>query len=286
MNIYYNILVGGLSGLVAWLLLSLLPGLEDLPVWARALSKGALIGVLIGGGLGIVEGALDRSSHRAMLGMGIGAGAGLCGGALGLLMGEVALAGAGGGLVGRALGWTVLGAAVGIGGGLSLQSAQKVGYGSLGGAMGGFLGGFILESLTQSQASEPKPWMVGIGLVILGAFIGALIAIVEEVLVKAKLKAITGVLEGRDFNLTKKVTTLGSDERCDVYLPSDKGIRMRHAEIRQDGKAFALYPTPDSVVQVNKKAALAGHVLDHNDRVQLGNTLLLFSYEGRREGNG
>lgn len=284
MNIYYNVLVGGLAGLIAWFLLSLLPGLETLPAWLRALSKGALIGILIGGGLGIVEGALDKSKRRALLGFGTGIAAGFAGGALGLLTGEVALVGGGGGLLGRSLGWMVFGSIIGMSGGLFLRSRRKTGYGAVGGGIGGLLGGLVLESLTQMQAVQPQPWMVGIGLVILGAFIGALIAGVEEALARAKLRVVTGKQEGREFNLTKKATTLGADERCDIYLPGDKAIRIRHAEIWQRGKVFTLCPLSGNPVQVNKTVVSEPRVLGHNERLQLGNTCLLFTYMRGKKG--
>lgn len=276
MNIYYNILVGGLAGLIVWFLLSLLPGLETVAVWLRALSKGALVGILIGGGLGIVEGVLDKSRRKAFMGFATGTVAGLFGGGLGLLVGEAALAGVGGGLIGRSLGWLIFGSTVGSSGGLILRSPRKTSYGTLGGAIGGFLGGLSLEILTQTQMAQPKPWMVGIGLVILGACVGALIAGVEEALVKAKLRVVTGVLEGREFNLTKRVTSLGADERCDIYLPRDKAIRPRHAEIRQEQRTFSLYPLAENRVDLNNKVVFRPHVLTHNDQLRLGSTLLLF----------
>lgn len=276
MNIYYNTVVGGLAGLIAWFVLSLLPGLETWAVWLRVPAKGALAGILLGGGLGVVEGALNRSRHQMVLGMTAGIVAGFLGGALGLLVAEVTLTGIGGGLIGRSLGWMVFGAIVGTSEGLILRSRRKTYYGSLGGAIGGFLGGLTLETLTQKQMTQPEPWMIGIGLVILGALIGALIPVVEEALVRARLRVVTGVLEGRAFNLTKRITVLGSDERCDVYLPKDKGVRLRHAEIRQEGKAFTLYPSADNPVQVNNNFTARPCRLAHNDKVRLGSTLLLF----------
>ena len=282
MNIYYNAVAGGLAWLLGWLILSLLPGIETLPMWPRSLLKGCIIGLLIGGALGIIEGILDRSGQKARAGLFMGLVAGAIGGGLGLIAGEFASISIQGGLIGRSVGWMLLGLATGIGSVIAYKSRLKVMYGAIGGAAGGLIGGLFLEYFIQMQVAQAKPWMSGVGLVILGLCIGIMIALVEEVFNKAKLKVITGILEGREFNLTKPVTVIGSDERCDIFLPRDREVNSKHCQIIHKGNQYTLDAFTESRVQLNtsafpEKPGVNTVQLNNNDRVKLGNTVLLFS---------
>ena len=282
MNIYYNAVAGGLAGLLCWLVLSLLPGIETFPIWSRSLLKGCIIGLLIGGALGLVEGILDRSSKKAQAGLFVGLVAGAIGGALGLMAGELALSSIEGGLAGRSVGWMLLGLATGIGSGIAYKSRLKIMYGVIGGAIGGLIGGIFLEYFIQLQVAQAKPWMSGVGLVILGLCIGIMIAVVEEVFAKSKLKVVTGMLEGREFNMTKPLTVIGSDERCDIFLPRDRDINHKHCQIIHKGNQYILNVFAESRVQINnsnfpENPAVNTVMLKNNDRIKLGKTLLLFS---------
>lgn len=280
MNIYYSVLVGATAGLLAWFILSAisLSGFDEGNVWIRVLVKGAIVGILVGGALGAVEGLLDRSSRKATVGSGAGIGFGLVGGAIGLAIGEGFSQLVGGGIAGRSFGWAAFGLAVGLSEGLVARSPRKTSYGAVGGAIGGFIGGIFLETVS---GADVEPWTVGIGLVVLGALIGFLIASVEELLTDAKVRVLAGLLEGREFNLTKAVTTLGADDRCDIGLPGDSAIPSWAAEVRRGSGGYTLVPS-EAGIAVNRSPISGARLLQSQDRLQVGSTVLVFTERKNR----
>ena len=274
-NVYYNVVLGASAGLLAWILLSIIPGLEENNVWIRVLVKGAVVGTLVGGALGSVEGLLDRARNKAIFGCIAGSGIGLVGGAAGLEIGEGIFRATGGGIAGRSLGWAFFGLLVGASDGLVSRSPKKSVYGAIGGFAGGFLGGLVLESVTIQGDTSTSPWSVGLGLVLLGALVGSLITSVEEIFSGARIRVLSGVLEGREFNITKKVSTLGSHDRSDLLVTGDATIAPVQLEIRQERRGFSLVPL-EAGVSVNKAVVSNIYFLKNRDRFQVGNTTLLF----------
>ena len=86
-------------------------------------------------------------------------------------------------MLARGLGWCLLGVAIGMSEGIAARSLGKFSYGTLGGALGGFLGGVLFElfhSFARASLSTTYFWSA-LGLVILGACIGSLSALVQSV---------------------------------------------------------------------------------------------------------
>lgn len=276
LNIYYSAVCGALGGLLAWFLIGLfgLDAITDL--FTRALWQGGLVGLLIGAFVGVVEGVLSRARRKALLGFCGGALLGLVGGVIGLPIGEAAFTALGGGWLGRALGWAMLGVLVGISQGMVTRSRRLINYGLIGGALGGVIGGALFESLTQ-QALEATSFSRALGLIVLGASIGLLIALVEEALASARLRVLTGRLEGREFNITKAVTLLGRDDQNDVGLFGDPTIAGRAAELRQERGQFVLRSlNPAMPLLVNEQPLVSPRPLQNADRIQIGTTRLVF----------
>jgi hypothetical protein len=98
------------------------------------------------------------------------------------------------------LGWAVLGAAIGISGGVMIRSSDRALYGVAGGSVGGFLGGLLFTTLSATSI-----WSALAGLALLGLSIGAFINLVEEAFISAKLKVIKGRHLGREFPLLKEL---------------------------------------------------------------------------------
>ncbi|MBN1483453.1 MAG: FHA domain-containing protein [Chloroflexia bacterium] len=289
MRIYYNAVFGALGGLLAWLVSGFLLRSTSTS-FGLLLLKDALLGIVvgacIGGALGAVQGFQDRSWKQALRGAGYGALVGLVGGMLGLVVGEIVFTLAGGGVVPRALGWALLGSAVGVSEGLAHRQRERALYGALGGALGGLVGGSTYERVSQIllRLSGSRDFSLAagtlLGLVILGACIGSLIALVYMVIRRAWFKVIRGRLEGKDVLLTERQNVLGERE-----LPGDSQVSTRQALVERDEQGqyslVNLDPRSDVTCLNGEPLELQERrPLETEDRVQLGKTLLIFRMEG------
>ena len=140
------------------------------------------------------------------------------------------------------LGMMLLGLGVGMSEGIAARSLGKFSYGTLGGAIGGFVGGgfsgltYLLTLGRQADAA----FSGAIGLIILGACIGSLSALVEGVLRPASVKVLRGWQEGREYPLDKPSNSLGRDEHVDIALFRDMRVEKRHAYVQRDGAGYVL----------------------------------------------
>ncbi|WP_406696648.1 FHA domain-containing protein [Singulisphaera sp. Ch08] len=246
------------------------------------LVRDALAGVAIGGTIGFFlnaagpfrDGAWIKLSRASTW----GALAGAAGGALGLVLGESVIGWFQGGLVGRALSWAVLGLGIGVSQGLAERSRQRLVYGLLGGGLGGLVGGYLFEWLRQSLGHRYNNSLgQGLGIVILGAGLGLFLALVEQVLRRAWIQVISGRQEGRVYLLARKVSALGLDERAEVGLFGDRAVARRHAEIESTAKGYVLRNhAPSGRTRVNGTVIDDIHILSNGDRIELGQTMLVF----------
>jgi Inner membrane component of T3SS, cytoplasmic domain len=181
----------------------------------------------------------------------------------------------------RGVGWTILGVAIGMSEGLAARSLGKFSYGTLGGALGGFLGGCLFglcyAIAFQSQAGSSY-WSSALGLVILGACIGSLSALVQAVFQPASVKVLRGWQEGREYPLEKAATLLGRDEHADIALFRDMKVEKRHAYVKRAGQRFILVNngSPMKFTLVNDTPVPQSVEVKDGDRIQLGNVLLRF----------
>src|SRR5260370_12576437 len=127
---------GALGGVDAWGVVEPILGIRW--VYGRDILFGALIGALISAFLASIEtlsvGQMRQAARRFVLGGAIGA----AGGAMGLIIGELAFDILGG-LNGRILGWGGLGIAVGLRVGSASGSPGPRGTAAIGGVLGGAL---------------------------------------------------------------------------------------------------------------------------------------------------
>jgi len=247
-RIYYNALFGALGGLISWLIVGLFLNVDTSQLWMLFLKDallGATVGICIGEAIGAVDGlTVSRSWRRLSRGVFLGSLLGMVGGLIGLVVGEGIFKWAGGGVWPRAIGWAIFGLLVGTGEGRVQRSKGKTSYGAIGGLLGGLIGGSTYERLSTllRAITHDREFALtlgsAIGLMILGACIGSLIGLVEDILRTAWLKVMRGRLEGRTFSLTRKETSLGKADDCDIVLPGDDDIYPRHALVEQTQKTF------------------------------------------------
>ncbi|MGB8647861.1 MAG: FHA domain-containing protein [Anaerolineae bacterium] len=293
-RIYYNIVFGGLGGLIAWILVGSLPNVTTNDL-AWELIIGAVAGMCIGGALGGVDGAFSRHWLQLILGMLRGAGVGMVGGMVGLAIGEGLFLLTQGGLAGRSIGWALVGAIIGSTEGIVNRARRKISYGVLGGTLGGLIGGALIETLTEfvlnvgvspDLESQIQNAAAAIGLVVVGACIGSLIALVERILVDAYFHVVRGPREGMDFSVIKPVMTIGNDNRNDISL-YDSSVGARFALVRQRNKRVML-ENDRGIVKMTRRgsgkdeafAVSSPIILEDGDLLQIGNSQLRFHQRG------
>ena len=275
---------GALGGATAWAFVLTVSMIAQGGLLTEVM-LGALAGMFIGGFIWSHEAIMNRQFWGAIKRACFGAAAGLVGGSVGAALGNTVFTTLGnmvadtGGLkaslgiaLSIALGWSVLGAVVGLSGGMMIQSRERVIYGLAGGAIGGLLGGILLNEL-----SATSPWSVLTGLTLLGMCIGIFISLVEEAFISAKVKVVKGRHIGREFPLLKELNVLGRDDRSDVCLSGAEGVGMQHAVIRRKNGHFTVETNEQGmVVYVNQKLTHNSKLSD-GDVIRVGSILLMFS---------
>jgi CDP-diglyceride synthetase len=297
-RLYFNAVFGALGGLLGWMLFGIFGDPNSERYLLRCLLGGTVIGGLIGYFVVSAEALRDRSLLRFARLASYGVVLGSVGGALGMLGGEginyllTYLIGASQDtgfryllfllavMFARGLGWMVLGVAVGMSEGIAARSLGKFSYGIMGGALGGFLGGALYGlaiELTKENREQALFWGA-LGLMILGACIGSLSALVQSVFQPASLKVLRGWQEGREYPLDKPSTLLGRHEHADIALFRDMRVEKEHAFIRREGEKYFLVnnQAPPDYTRVNDRPVSHRAELHDGDRIQLGNVLLRF----------
>jgi hypothetical protein len=138
----------------------------------------------------------------------------------------------------RAIGWMVFGVAGGAVYGLVSWAGKKAGYGILGGVIGAGLGGLVFDPITLVTHGGAPSRAIGFALTGLATGIG--MGVIESALKHRWLYVTAGPLAGKQFILYKPVTTIGSDQGCDIYLFKDATILPRHALLEQRGHRLQL----------------------------------------------
>jgi len=263
--------------------------------WLQMIIGGTIIGGVIGYFVVSVDAVRDQALARFARLASYGALLGALGGAAGMYLGDLAntflislsnnlfMA-----MVARGVGWTFLGVAIGMSEGIAARSLGKFSYGAIGGALGGFIGGCIFGLLYFLSIQQSETSNIGnalgsyfgnsLGLVVLGACIGSLSALVQGVFQPASVKVMRGWQEGREYALDKAASLLGRDEHADIPLFRDMKVEKKHAFIKRVGQRFVLVNNraPAEQTLVNEAPVPHSVELNDGDRIQLGNVILRF----------
>jgi hypothetical protein len=274
---YYYGVLGAIGGLLAWQI-SNLTGLSFTgSVYLSEVFLGALIGLSVGLLIGIAEGLFTLNFPRMLRSGLIAAILGLLAGAIGLPLAEVLFQLVGAGLIGRALGLGVFGLVIGLAEGIS--GGSQMWKGALGGLLGGMVGGLLLEGVRDILGNP----MAGkaLGLVLLGASVGALIALIVVLLSRAWLEVTTGKLHGTEFILDKFMkktgpsVILGSDAlKADIVFP-DPDIDPQHAMLTGTGSHFLIKDMSKAGTFLNNRRVEMTELMDRQ-KLRLGNTEMIY----------
>jgi hypothetical protein len=277
MRTYYYAVAGAMGGLIAWRLSDLV-GLSFTPyLYLNELAVGALIGLCIGLLIGITEGLVTLSLRRAARSALLAVPLGLLAGAIALPLSEAAFQVLGGEALARILGWALFGLLIGLAEGATGKTQSW--KGALGGVLGGALGGALLVA-SQQRLDNP---LLGkaLGLVVLGACVGAFIALISVLLSRAWLEVTSGKLRGAEFLLDKYIRAggpsaiLGSDAlKADIALP-DPDIAPQHAMLVGAGTHLNLRDLSLNGTYVNRRKIEVAALADRQ-QIRMGNTELVY----------
>jgi Inner membrane component of T3SS, cytoplasmic domain len=288
-KMYFNAVFGALGGLLGWMLFGVLgekvPWSDDL----NAFLGGAVIGGSIGYFVVSVEAIRDQSLVRFARLASYGVLIAMVGGAIGMyigdrinqilvwLIGDYLLLT----MIARGMGWSLLGIAIGGSEGIAARSLGKFSYGTIGGLLGGFIGGAffqLLYGIARDAGGGTTYFGSALGLIILGACIGSLSALVQTVFQPANLKVLRGWQEGREYALDKTMSLIGRDEHADIALFRDMRIEKKHCHVKQVRGKYVLVNNgaPAEFTRVNDEQVPDQRELHDGDRIQLGNVILKF----------
>lgn len=298
-----RLLAGGGAAFLAWALME--------PSAPRDLTSGdwaawengfiLLLGLLVGGAVGALEGWSRGGRVHLLRGLALGA---FFGG-----VGAVAGRGAGGAIafglfgpmafsgplvwVARTMAFTAMGALIGLAIGASQLSVPRARQGLIGGLLGGAAGGALFDPIglvlgsVQLAAQGAARGEVGgpsraVAFTIIGAMIGLMIGLVALLSRKAWLRLELGRNEGREWPLEKVRTNVGRDERADVPLFGDPAVLPLHVAIDRQGRHYVLHDGSGGATLVDGRPMPGPVELRHGMRVQMGSTVLAFSEKGGR----
>jgi hypothetical protein len=278
MRTYYYAVLGAFGGLIGWQVSDALGLSFTSNLYMSVAVVGALVGLCVGLFIGLTEGALTRNPVQALKSGLFGGLLGLVAGAVGLPLSEFVFQGVGGDIFGRALGWAIFGALIGLAEGIT--GSSQAWKGVLGGAIGGAVGGTLLE-LARVQFGTDVVTGKAIGLVLLGAAVGAFISLIAVALSRAWLEVTSGKLKGTEFILDKfmakgfpSVAIGSSPLKSEIVLP-DPDIAPQHAMLSGDGARFSLKDMSMSGTYINNKK-IERVSLANGQRIRMGNTEMVY----------
>ena len=277
MRVYYYAVLGAIGGLIGWQV-SNLTGLSFTDnLLLNEVIVGALIGLCIGVLIGLADGSLTRNPIQAVKACLISGGLGMVGGAIGLPIAEGMFQMLGGEIIGRAIGWGIFGLFIGLADGIT--GGSQMWKGALCGLYGGLLGGALLE--TSRRLLEDPLMGKAAGLVLLGASLGAFIALIVFLLSRAWLEVKSGKLKGTEFILDKFMKTSGpsafigsSALKSDIVLP-DPDIAPQHALLKGADAYFNLKDMSREGTYINNHR-IEQTKLKNRSTIKMGNTELVY----------
>jgi hypothetical protein len=277
MRVYYYAVLGAIGGLIGWQASNLIGLSFTENLLLNEVFVGALIGLCIGVLIGLAEGSLTRNPIQALKACFISAGLGMVGGAIGLPIAEGMFQMLGGEIIARAIGWGIFGLFLGLAAGIT--GGSQMWKGALGGLLGGLLGGALLE--TSRKMLEDPLMGKAAGLVLLGASMGAFIALIVFLLSRAWLEVKSGKLKGTEFILDKFMKTSGpsaligsSALKSDIVLP-DPDIAPQHALLKGADSYFNLKDMSREGTYINNRR-IEQTRLKNRSTIKMGNTELVY----------
>ncbi|MBI1787944.1 MAG: FHA domain-containing protein [Acidobacteria bacterium] len=277
-------LAGVIGAVLGWAICE--PRFADggVPTWANHIMFPLML-VLTCAAFGIAESVVERSPRKAavrgLLSLGIGAVLGFVFYFIANIIFTIGLSilSESGGLsvsspglwITRGIAWMGFGVAGGVVYGIVGQSGKKCLYGIAGGVLGAGLGGLVFDPISLATGGAGASRAVGMAL--FGAATGISMGLVESALKDRWVYVSAGPLAGKQFILYKPLTTIGSNQSCDIYLFKDPTVRPQHAVIELRG--------PRALVRAAGPVYLQGRpvreaMLESGNSIQIGRYAFLY----------
>lgn len=277
MRLFYYGVLGAIGGILGWQASNLLGLSFAGNLYLSEIVVGAVIGFCIGIFIGLAEGVLTQNLPRAAKTGFLSGLLGLVGGAIGLPLAEFLFQYLGGQAWCRALGWGFFGLLIGLA--VGANSGSQMWKGALGGFLGGSFGSLLLDG-ARSWLNNPLMGKAA-GLLLLGASVGAFIAMIVFLLSRAWLQVTSGKLKGTEFILDKFMRAggpsafIGSDAlKADIVLP-DPDVAPQHAMLKGADTHFTLKDLSRSGTFVNDNR-IEQATLKNSQSIKVGNTQLVY----------
>ncbi|NMC78209.1 MAG: FHA domain-containing protein [Chloroflexi bacterium] len=277
MRFYYYGLLGAIGGVIGWQGSNLLGLSFTSNLYLSEVVVGGLLGLCIGLFIGIAEGFVTRNAVQSLR-VGLITGLlGMAGGAIGLPVAEGLFQVLGGEVWNRAVGWGLFGLLTGLAAGV--KGGAQMWKGGLGGLLGGLLGGALLEG-ARRWLSDPLMGKAA-GLLLLGASVGAFIALIVFMLSRVWIEVKAGKLKGTEFILDKFLRAeapaayIGSSPlKSDIVLP-DPDIAPQHGVLKGAGGYFTLKDISMEGTYINNRRVEQTRLSDRQT-IKMGNTEMVY----------
>jgi len=211
--------------------------------------------------------------HRMLTGAALGAVLGF----ISFIMGQLLLAFYTPRVIVHLLSWFCLGGLLGLSSTLphcSLKEIKEPLLKALSGSCGAFLGGCVFELLQHAQINRSVDLA---GLLIVGAIIPLIMALVETRTAHSYIRVLTGKNQGQSYLLDKNRTSIGYSSGNDVILDGYSEICGHHVDIVRQERQQCFIQNADTGanVLVNYRSAHQ-HAMKKGDVIKIGTALLQY----------
>ncbi len=291
-RVMFRMLAGGIGGILAALLMEpFAPTMFHDPrgaIWE--IQYVTVVGACIGGLLGLVTGWQQYSRILALRGLLLGIIVGAIGGYIGnriggrlaqLFFGDTLMQS---GvdiqhILARTLVFAPFGALVGTVPGVASRSWPRSFQGGIGGLIGGavgglafdFIGSIVGDAIVQIRGGT-EVGIVGrtAAVVLIGALVGLLTALIENLAKTAWIRQLFGRNEYKEWIVDAPQSFLGRSERAHVPLFGDMNVMPMHAYIARQGATFTLVDGGSPIGTYLNGQRIGQAMLHSGDMIQIG----------------
>lgn len=287
-----RMLAGGIGGILASVFMEpVAPSSFFDPAWEKwQVGYSFVIGACIGGLLGLATGWAQGSRGHALRGFFLGMVIGAIGGYVGLIVGG-SLSHALFGSVLNQPGFSIsqvfarvvvylpLGALIGVVPGVASRSLPRTWQGMVGGLIGAGIGGGCFDivgqivgpAITQARGGDEVGIVSrAITAVLIGALVGLLTALIENLAKTAWIRQLFGRNEYKEWIVDAPQSFLGRSERAHVPLFGDMNVMPMHAYIARQGATFTLVDGGSPIGTYLNGQRIGQAMLHSGDMIQIG----------------
>lgn len=293
-----RMLAGGIGGILASVFMEpVAPSSFFDPGWEKwQVGYSFVIGACIGGLLGLATGWAQGSRSHALRGFFLGMVIGAIGGYVGLIVGG-SLSHALFGSVLNQPGFSIaqvfarvvvylpLGALIGVVPGVASRSLPRTWQGMVGGLIGAGIGGGCFDivgqivgpAITQARGGDEVGIVSrAITAVLIGALVGLLTALIENLAKTAWIRQFFGRNEYKEWIVDAPQSFLGRSERAHVPLFGDMNVMPMHAYIARQGATYTLVDGGSPIGTYLNGQRIGQAMLHSGDMIQIGPFQLQF----------